>query len=162
MPGRDPLVARRAPSSSPSPPSYPRAKRAPRTGRSNRTRRLRVRWPVGALLLAGLGLAGLLLPARWQGPALVAGWTLARLLALAPLAWGVASLYHGLWRRRTRLRGHVLARPWPSVATAAAHALGVGMLAASWWAPAWWAPVAAVPWGASVVVAAVAATRARW
>lgn len=111
----------------------------------------RLLWPAGPLGGVALGVAVLALPARMEGPPLVAispGHALSFVdaMGVVPLIVGSLWLHVGLWQRRSALVRWAQSRPATGIALAFAAGLGLGLLLASafstfYW---WWALGAAI------------------
>ena len=105
-----------------------------------------MRWPAGPLAALALGLAVLALPARVEGPELLAigpghALSVLDLLGALPLTIGAVWLEIGLWRRRTALAQWTRGRPGVAGMVWFGAGLGLGLLIASafsrffwWWA----------------------------
>jgi hypothetical protein len=130
---------------------------------ANGARFRRLLWPAGPLGAVALGVAVLALPARMEGPPLVAispGHALSLVdgVGVIPLIVGSLWLHVGLWQRRSTLARWAQSRPATGIGLAFAAGLGLGLLLASafstfYW---WWALGAAIfaaANGAAVVVA---------
>jgi hypothetical protein len=131
-----------------------------------KTRAVRSRWPLGALLMVGLGIVLLAAPDAIEGPVLLPispGHALSRLdtIALLPLLAGTFSLYYGLWQRRARLRlvaSHALA---PAVALVFIGGFGLGLLIASAFSAFfWWWAIGALLFATVLLSAVFVVTRA--
>jgi hypothetical protein len=122
-----------------------------------------MRWLRGCGILFALALVLFAVPARLEGPVLVPisqghGLALIDVVALVPLAGGLALFARGLWRRRERLEAALARRPWAARAGAFGIGLGLGLLLASVFVFFWWWAVGAGLLTAMLVAAAVAAS----
>lgn len=96
--------------------------------------------------LVGVGILGLLVPGRYEGPVLVPispghGLSSIDILALIPLVLDTGIVYWGLWKRRDRLLAAATATPMRWSIGVFVCGFGFGLLLASafstfWW---WWA-----------------------
>ena len=126
---------------------------------------VQVRWPVGALLVVGLGLVLLAAPDAVEGPVLLPispGHALSRLdaIALVPLLAGSFSLYYGLWRHRGRLRVAASQALAPAAALVFVGGFGLGLLIASAFSAFfWWWAIGAVLFGSALLTAVLVAAR---
>ena len=118
----------------------------------------RLLWPAAPLGGVALGVAVLALPARMEGPPLVAispGHALSFVdgVGVIPLVAGSLWLHVGLWRRRSALVRWAQSRPATGIGLAFAAGLGLGLLLASAFSAFYWL------WalGAAIFVAANAA-----
>lgn len=123
-----------------------------------------MRWLVAAGALLVVAAALLAVPARLEGPVLVAiseghGLSLLDLLGLVPLLGAASLLFAGLWRRRRRLRAAVVRRPGRASAGMFAAGVGLGLMVASVWSSFfwWWAIGAGLFTAAAVAATLVAA-----
>jgi hypothetical protein len=119
-----------------------------------------MRWLLGSGALLAVALALFAVPARLEGPVLVAisaghGLALVDVVALMPLLGGTALLFGGLWRRRERLDAVLDRRPWLARAGTFGGGVGLGLLVASVFAAFWWWAVGAGLLTAALLAAAV-------
>ena len=122
-------------------------------------------WPARALVMMGVGLAMLGMPASIEGPVILPispGHALSVLDAIGvlPLLTGSFSLYRGLWQRRGSLRAVALRVPGPTGGLVFVGGFGLGLLIASAFSAFfWWWAVGAVLFGAVLLAAVVEASR---
>ena len=123
-------------------------------------------WPARALVMMGVGLAMLGMPASIEGPVILPispGHALSVLDAIGvlPLLTGSFSLYRGLWQRRGSLRAVALRVPGPAGGLVFVGGFGLGLLIASAFSAFfWWWAVGAVLFGAVLLAAVVEAGKA--
>ena len=115
--------------------------------------------------MAGLGLVLLAAPDAVEGPVLVAispGHALSVLDAIAvlPLLAGSFSLYHGLWRRRGRLRLLASNALAPAGGLVFVGGFGLGLLIASVFSAFfWWWAIGALLFGSALLGAVLVVAR---
>jgi hypothetical protein len=107
-----------------------------------------MRWLRACGILFALAFVLFAVPARFEGPVLVAispghGLALVDVAAVVPLLGGLALLLGGLWQRRDRLDTALTRRPWLARTGAFGAGLGLGLLVASVFAFFWWWAVGA-------------------
>jgi hypothetical protein len=121
-----------------------------------------MRWLAGCLALLVVALAVFMIPARFEGPVLLAispghGLTMLDLVALVPLLAGTVLLFGGMWRRRERLTAALTGRPALGAGTTFVAGLGLGLLLASVFTFFWWWAIGAGLLAAGLIAAAVVA-----